>query len=179
MNEGFFDIIKKRRTIRRYKDKQVSKEIIIKIVDSARYAPSALNQQPWEFVIVEDLEKKKKIRKIYDEARHKLKLYGQDTSFVENATHIFVCADSKKVMAEMSVSLAMQNILLAATALNLGSTIMTAPVMLDESIKEIRDLLKIPENYKILALILIGYKDEEPMPREKRGLDDVLHFEGF
>ena len=177
--KNFFEVVKERRAIRKFKQKDAPTEQIERIIDSARYAPSALNQQPWEFIVVTNPEKKKKVREIYDAARAKLNLYRQDTSFVENATQIFVCADKEKVQPLLSSALAIENMLLAATALSLGSIVMTAPVSSDESVKEIRALLNVPEKFGIIALVLIGYKDEEPQINEKRALKEILHYEGF
>jgi len=179
MAKDFFLVVKERRSIRKYKDKEVSKELIEKIIDAARWAPSGLNLQPWEFVVVTDKSKKKKIRQIYADARKGLKLYEQDTVFVENAVNIFVLSDKTKLAAMPSTWLAIENILLAAAALGLGSIVMTAPVALEKHKSELRKLLNIPENFDIVAHVLVGYKDEEPEPKPRRDIKSIVHYERF
>ena len=151
----------------------------MKILDAGRKAPSAMNQQPWEFIIVKDKKLKKKIREIYNDARDKKGFYQQDTSFVEKGTQIFILSDKTKHRHIISASLAIENILLATTALGLGSIVMTALLSFEEHIKEIRKLLKVPDKFDIIALVVIGYKDEEPIAKEKRKLKDIVHYDKF
>jgi len=56
--DEFLNFISSRRTIRKYKQKEVSNELMEKIIESAKWAPSWLNQQPWEFILIKDKEKK-------------------------------------------------------------------------------------------------------------------------
>jgi len=175
----FFECIEKRISARKFKDKDIPEDILMKILDSGRKAPSAMNQQPWEFIIVKDKKLRKKIKIIYNDARDKKGFYQQDTSFVEKGTQIFVLAEKKKSKHVISASLAIENILLAATALGLGSVVMTALLSLEEHVKEIRKLLKVPEQFDIIALVVIGYKDEEPIAKDKRKLKDMVHYDKF
>lgn len=175
----FFSTIEKRKTCRKFKDKEIPEDILMKILDSGRKAPSAMNQQPWEFIIVKDKELKRKIKLIYNDARDKKGFYQQDTIFVETGTQIFVLSDKTKHRHIISASLAIENILLAATDLGLGSIVMTALLSFEEHIKEIRKLLKVPEKFDIIALVVIGYKDEEPEKKIKRRLKDMIHYDKF
>ena len=81
--EELLDFMRTRRTIRKYKQKGIPEKILEKILEAARWAPSWLNQQPWEFIIIKDPKRKKTVRKIYDDAREELGLYRQDTSFLD------------------------------------------------------------------------------------------------
>ena len=90
-----FALMRRRQSIRRFKGKPLSKKQILKIISAGVTAPSSLNSQPWKFVVLKSAAKKKRLREIYTNARVKLKLYEQDTSFVEKATPIIVvCEDS-------------------------------------------------------------------------------------
>lgn len=173
--KDFFDVLRERRSIRKFKDKEVPIEIINKIVDSARYAPSGMNKQPWEFIVIIDKDKKKQIREIYENARKEQGLYEQDCSFVEKATIIIVCNNTSLTNNLISTSLAIENMLLASTALNLGSIIMTAPLSRTKDIFKIRALCKIPLNLELAAIVLIGYADEKPVMKERKSLKDILH----
>ena len=180
MNYGeFLKFIETRRTIRKYKQKEVPTEIVEKIFEAARWAPSWLNEQPWEFILVKNPEKKKNIRKIYDDAREELGLYRQDTSFVEIAMLVLALADTEKKAPVIGASLAMQNMILAAHSLGFGANIMGTPVSTEKSKREMRKLFSIPEKYEVLALIAFGYADEKPEPKPKRENKDFVHVDKF
>lgn len=175
----FWDVLKNRQSIRAFKDKKVPMETIEKILDAARLAPSALNAQPWDFVVVTDQGIKKEIRHIYDEARKLRKLYKQDTKFVENGVVVVVCSHTESPKHVISTSLAVENLVLAATALELGSVIMTTLVSRRVDQEEIKELLKIPEVYDLIAIVVIGYADETPPPKSKRDLGEIIHVNEF
>ena len=175
----FFRIVEKRRSIRKFEDRNISENELNMILNSARLAPSAMHSQPWEFVVVKDKDIKSKIRSIYNDARDKKRFYQQDTDFVKNGTQIFVLADKTKLNYKLSAGFAIENIVLAATALNLGSIIMTALLRLDEHIKAIRELLEVPENMEIISLIVVGYGEQKAKPKERRQLKDMVHYDKF
>ena len=113
------DCIKKRRSCRKYLDKKVPDEVVLKLIDAARHAPFGgppiKNCQLWEFVIVKSKETKQKLALNYD-----------DRKFVASAPVVIaVCADKTKDKDykdyEKTCSLAVQNILLTATDLGLGA----------------------------------------------------------
>lgn len=172
------DAIKKRRSIRKFQDKEVSDEIIEKIIGAARWAPSGMNIQPWSFITIKDKEKLKKIRQLYQEGREKLKIYAQDTSFVENTSIILVCSDKTTAWAKSNCHYAIQNILLAATDLGLGSLCLGA-LMIPENIEKLRQMCSIPENIELVMPLAIGYADEAPEPTERKDIKEILHYEKF
>lgn len=116
------EAIKGRRSMRAFKNRNVSKEIVEKLVDAARYAPSAGNIQPWEFIIVRKAEIKRKLAKA-----------ALSQSFIKEATVvIIVCADEtrsshgyeargKTLYCIQDTAAAIQNILLTAHSLGLGT----------------------------------------------------------
>lgn len=169
-------VIKKRRTIRKFKDKPVSKKLVRKIINAGRHAPSGLNQQPWKFIVIDTKDIKSKIRKIYEKSREEMGIYKQDTSFVENATIIVCLGDKKKIAYLTSVALAIENILLQATALRLGCFIGTTFFGTKKAEKEIRRLLKISSYLEIIALVLVGYPDEKPKKKTLKKLGEIIHF---
>lgn len=174
-----FEAITKRRSIRSFQNYIVPDDAVDKILDAARLAPTGLNLQPWEFIVINDPERKKKVREVYDEAREKLNLYPQDTTFVEIATNIIVLGDKRKATYPVDPWFAIENMLLAATALSLGSIVMTAPVLLDEHKAKLRDLMAIPASMELIAVVLVGYPAEQPEPKEKRPLEDIKHVDMY
>ncbi len=157
--------IKTRRSIRKYKPDKIEKEIIEDIIDCARLAPTANNIQPWEFIVVDNKEIKDQLAEITD--------YGK---FIKEAPVCIVvfCKDTKYYLEDGSA--ATQNILLAANAYGLG----TCWVAGDKKpyADKIRKLLNVPEGYKLISLISMGYPAEKPSP-PKRALNEVLHWNSF
>ena len=172
----FTEVVKRRRSIRKYKNKEVSNELIEEIIDAARLAPSGMNCQPWKFIAVRDKEKLKKINYLYKSAREKLKIYAQDTSFVENITLIIVCSSKEFPWAKNDCFLAIENMILAATNLKLGSLCLGALMVEQE---ELGKMLKIPASYEIIMPIAIGYPDEQPKMPEKKDVKDIVSYEHF
>ena len=159
------ECMKTRRSVRAYLDKPVDREVIEDIIDCGRLAASAINIQPWQFIVVQDAALRKKIADITD--------YGK---FIEQAAVCVAvfCQDGKYYLEDGSA--ATQNILNAARAHGLGSCWVAgdkkeyAPVM--------ARLLGLPEDYKLISLIAIGYAASEGNP-PKKPLTEVLHWEQY
>jgi len=159
------ECMKTRRSIRAYQDKPVAKEIIEKIVDCGRLAASAINIQPWKFVAVQDSATRKRIADISD--------YGK---FIEQAAVCIAvfCQEGKYYLEDGSA--ATQNMLNAARAHGLGSCWVAgdkkdyAPV--------IRDLLGLPEDYRLVSLVAVGHAAEDRNP-QKKPLSEVLCWEKY
>lgn len=156
-------VLKERRSIRRYQKKEVPKDIIEDIIDCARFAPSAINIQPWEFIVITDKKMREKIADITD--------YGKFIKEAPVCVAVF-CKDTKYYLEDGSA--ATTYILLAAKSYGLG----TCWVAGDKKFysEKIRELLGVPKKYKLISLISIGYPDEEPQVG-KRELKEVLHWE--
>ena len=170
-----FEAIKRRRSIRAYKNIDVAKETIEKLIDAARWAPSAGNIQPWEFIIVRNPETKRKLAEA-----------ALNQTFIEEApVVIVVCADCERsgrgygsrgatLYCIQDTAAAIQNIHLAATALGLGTCWIGA--FKEEPVKK---LLKIPNGIRPVAIIPVGYPAEQPAPRPRRPLNEIVHYEIF
>jgi nitroreductase len=139
-----FEAIQKRYSCRSYLEKEIPQDSILKILEAARLAPSASNIQPWYFIVVTDKEKRKKIAKS-----------GRWASFVEQAPVVIVgCGDAKASPKwyKVDVSIAMEHMVLEATELGLGTCWIGS---FDE--KLVKELLNIPGNYEVVALLSVGY----------------------
>ncbi|MBS7625086.1 MAG: nitroreductase family protein [Candidatus Bathyarchaeia archaeon] len=170
-----FEVFKLRRSIRAFTREEVTDEEIEKILEAARWAPSAGNIQPWEFIIVRRPDIKREI------ARAAL-----NQTFIEEApVVIVVCADefrSSRVYGSRGANLyciqdtaaAIENILLAACALGLGACWVGA--FYEE---EVRQILKIPKGLRPVAIVPIGHPAERPPPPYKRPLKEIIHYESF
>lgn len=158
--------IANRHSVRKFKSSPVPKDVLEKIVDAGRLAPTARNEQPWEFIVVTDCEALKKIGGTTDTGKF----------IIDAGACIAVVCKATKYYLEDGCA-ATENILIAATALGVESCWVAgdkksyAPGMLS--------LLAVPADYKLVSLLALGYADGEPKTYVKRGLDRVLHWEKF
>jgi nitroreductase len=142
------EAIQKRYSCRKYLEKDIPKDLILKILEAARLAPSAGNIQPWFFIIVNDKEKKEIIAKS-----------GRWANFIEKAPIVIVGCGNKEASPKwykVDVSIAMEHMVLEATELGLGTCWVGS---FDE--KKVKEILKIPEKYEVVALLAIGYPTEK------------------
>jgi len=164
---SLIDYILTRRSIRRYETKDIPEEVLRQILEAGRQAPSAANRQPIRFVIVKDHEI---LKNLCD---------NLITRFVKYAPVAIVgCADVKSLLtgkwAVVDATIAMQNMVIAAWTLGVGSCWIGA--CNEERVKE---LLKIPDRWKVVALITFGYPAEQPKPRKKKPFEELFSFNSF
>ncbi|WP_175059885.1 nitroreductase family protein [Thermococcus sp. 2319x1] len=164
----FFEVLKRRRSIRRFQDKPVPREVIEKLLEAAFLSPSSYNKRPWHFIVVEDKEKLEAL------SRAKLGASGLKTAPVA----IVVTADERKsdVWVE-DASIAAEHIHLASYALGLGSFWVQIRNRMHDGTKSaeeyVRELLGIPENYRVLCIVGVGYPAENKPPHG----DEVFEWE--
>ncbi len=159
-----FKAIQKRRSIRSYTGEPIPHEDLEKIVDAGRLAPSGNNKQPWHFIVVTN---KAAIQQLSIAA---------EWSANAGAMIVVVMDTTSKYWVEDG-SAAVENMLLAATALGYGSCWLEGnAIPHEESFKE---LLNIPKPLKLLTLIPIGVPVEWPQGKQKKSLEEVLHWETF
>ncbi|MEM3726544.1 MAG: nitroreductase family protein [Candidatus Bathyarchaeia archaeon] len=170
-----FEAIKGRRSIRAFQNRDVPPETVDRLIDAARWAPSAGNIQPWEFIIVRKPETKRRLAEA-----------ALEQTFIEEApVVIVVCADEnrssrgystrgKTLYCLQDTAAAIQNIHLAAYALGLGSCWVGA-FREDEAKK----ILKTPDGVRPVAIIPVGYPAEKPQPRNRRPINQITHYESF
>ena len=170
-----FEAIEGRRSIRAFMNVEISAEVVEKLIEAARWAPSAGNIQPWEFIIVRNPELKKQLAEA-----------SLDQFFISKAPVIIVvCADEYRSSQGYGVrgstlyclqdtAAAAQNIHLAAYSLGLGTCWIGA--FREEEVKRI---IRIPAGVRPVALIPVGYAAESPSPRRRRQTSQIIHYETF
>ncbi|HHT36737.1 MAG: nitroreductase family protein [Candidatus Wallacebacter cryptica] len=162
--------IKQRRSIRKYKNQPIEPEKLDAVLEAARLAPSARNAQLWKFVVVQD-----------ESVRNQL-AEATNYKFIAEAPVVIagVSLDPERVMRcevpayAVDLAIAMTNITLAAQALGLGTCWIGG---FDQQIA--REVLGIPEKYKIVELMPLGYPEEEPPARPRKTLDEIVCYERF
>jgi len=172
----FFSLIKNRRSIRKYKKQEIEKDKIEKLIKAALLSPSSKARYPCEFIFVND---KELLAKLSQSKPH-------GSVFLANAPlGIVVTADSTKsdVWIE-DASIAATFIILAAEALGLGACwIQIRKRKYSETINSeeyIRNILSVPDNRRVLAMVGVGHSDEIKMPRQEGGLEyDKIFFNQY
>lgn len=162
------DLIKKRRSIRKYTDEPVSDADVKALLEAAMAAPSADNLQPWEFVVVQDQGLRRELAQTHPWSR----------MCSEAAVVLVVCAQQRRSSHWVEdASAATENLLLAATALNLGAVwVGVYPTSRYE--QHVRDVLGIPSGLRILCLVPVGHPAESKPPRTKYD-EGKVHFDGY
>jgi len=188
-----YEAVIKRRTIRRFKQQPVSFEVLKKIVNAGRLAPSSANLQPVEFVVVDIPELVVKVFETLMWAAY-ISPAGKPPKGQRPVAYIIVLTNKKKNVGgcEMDVAAAIENMLLVALGEGIGSCWLGSI----DRIK-LKDILKLPEHIKIDSVVALGYSDESPQVEEmkdsveywkdengvlhvpKRSLGDVLFYNEY
>jgi len=158
------EAIARRRSVRRYKPDAVSQELIEKVVDAGRRAPTARNEQPWEFVVVTDAQMRSSLAAICD--------YGK---FIKESPVCIVtfCRDTKYYLEDGCA--AIENMLVAAEALGLGTCWVAGDKK--EYASTIAEKLGVPNTHRLIGLVAMGYAADSGQATKKRPLSEVLHME--
>lgn len=166
----FYNVISGRRSIRKYKtDKKVPDEVLNRILNAARIAPSACNIQPWHFIVIKDNRIKEKLKDAY----------RQDWFWT--APVIIVGAVDSTISwkrgdgvnyAEVDLTIAMDHLILASANEGLGTCWIGA-----FSENKVKEILNIPSNIKVVAMTPLGYPAEEPKMRQRKSLEEIVHRE--
>jgi nitroreductase len=151
---NFPEIIKKRRSIRHFTSQNVEAEKIEALLHAAMYAPSAVNKQPWHFIVIDDRTVLNKIMEIHPHSK----------MFETANLGILICGDLQLQHAHgywiADCAAATENLLLAATALELGSC-WVGVYPREERMKDMKELFQLPSHVEAFALIAVGYPAEE------------------
>ncbi len=167
-----FEVISRRRSIRKYRDAEIEDDKMETLLKCAMYAPSAINEQPWHFIVVKDKDSLKELSETL--------AYGKMLS--EAAAAIVICADknlckTKEDFWVQDCSAATQNILLAATAMGIGS-VWLGIYPNEDRVKAIADYFGIPAKVVPFNVISLGYPQDDGDLKEKpeRFKKDRIHY---
>jgi len=169
MNEAdMLDMIKKRRSIRKYTGQVVTDEQIRQLLEAAMAAPSASNIQSWEFVVVRNPDLKRQLAQTHTWSH-----------MAADAAAVFVvCGDERASHHWVAdASAATQNLLLAATALGLGAVWVGIYPGADREAR-VRQALAIPEGIHVLCLVPVGHPAESK-PARTQYKESKVHYEGW
>ncbi len=164
-------IIRERRSVRRYQNKALEPQKLQKVFEAARWAPSAHNAQAWKFIVVQDPQKRQALAK----AAH-------DQSFVGQAPIVIaaVSLNPEEVMAcgvptyAVDLAIAVDHMTLQAAALDLGTCWIGA--FDQEAVKKI---LKIPRQCKVVVLLPLGYPADTQGTKTRKNLEEIISYDIF
>ena len=188
-----------RRSIRKYKDMQVDKQLITNMIDAGRVAPSAKNRQPWKYIVFSGQSKEEMLDKMeaginreenispslpnsssgIPDARNTLKIMREAPVIIlvlnTNGKSPFepVSADGRitEICDTLSIGASIQNILLKATELGLGTLWIANTCFAYRELTEYLDTKN-----QLVGAIAVGYPDESPNPRPRKSLDEIIEF---
>jgi len=163
---SLIEVVLSRRSIRRYEQKEIPRDVLDKILEAGRQAPSAANKQPWHFIVLTDSKIKRELSK------------GLFNRFIKDAPVTVVgCAHKDLIAGKWSIvstTIALQNMVIAAWAMGIGSCWIG-----DFKEEKVKRLLSIPENWNVGALVSFGYPAEKPHSRKKKSMEEIVGFNKF
>jgi len=163
------EAIRTRRSIRKYdRARDVENEKLLTCLEAARWAPSASNKQPWHFIVVRNKEKREELAKLHP--------YGK--FMAESPVVVVVLGDPQKHQKYFKCDppIATQNFLLAAHAQGLGACWMG---VIDSTFEDqMKKLLNVPENLRIVCTVSVGYPAEAPQ-KTRQSLEELVSYEGY
>lgn len=161
------DLILKRRSVRRYAKKRVAEEVLSKVLEAGRQAPSADNVQPWHFIVLKDSSIREKM------SRGRYNSFVKDSAFTIVGCGYVGDVDGRR-WSTIDTTIALQNMVIAAWVQGVGSCWIG-----DFQEEEAKKLLGIPEDWKIVALVSFGYPTDQPRERQKKPLEEIIGYNKF
>lgn len=201
--DSLLELVKKRRSVRRFKQEPIPDEYVDKIIEAARWAPSAANSQPWEFIVIKKQELRDRIIELINENNnlsHKMEIAREPElrfrwaapGYVRAPVFIILCGDTRTKDAyplsatlqqgdshfTSSLTSAFLYMTLAVTTLGLGAQWVSA--IATPYVQSLtKDLLKVPKELKFYDMMAVGYPDMEPKVRLVRAKEEMVHYDYY
>jgi coenzyme F420-0:L-glutamate ligase / coenzyme F420-1:gamma-L-glutamate ligase len=200
--EQILALVQSRRSVRKFSQRAVKRESLVRVLEAARWAPSNHNRQPWRFVVLEDRSQIVRLAEIVGaELSGRLKSlpavasgYGSEfagyATFFAGAPVLIVVLHKRPVRFStallkdidqpelvsgepLSSAMAVQNLLLATHALGLGGCVLTAPLIVREVVV---GELNLPAGYDLTCLVALGHPDETPAQPRRKSIEQIAEF---
>lgn len=193
------DVFRARRSIRRYDAREVPHDVLFRLIEAARWAPSAHNSQPWRFVILQKMEAKLRLAKAMASAwlkdlissrmskkeAEKLVQRNSIERYTKSPVVILACLDrsalkddsrEEYLMGVQSLAAALENLLLATSMEGLGACWTCGPLYCQD---DVREALGLPRGWEPQAAITLGYPKELPKPKKRKSIGEIAFDEGL
>jgi nitroreductase len=168
----FNQVISKRFSVRSFTSQEIDQNCILEILKAARLAPSAVNFQPWHFIVITGKENLTELQQVYPR-----------NWFREAPVCIVVCSDhsqswkrksDEKDFADVDAAIVIDHLILKATDLGLGTC-----WVCNFDVEIARKNLQIPDHIEPIALIPLGYTTTEAPPKSRKPLSEMVHWQKF
>ncbi len=196
------ELLRSRRSVRRFANRAVSRDDVVCLLEAARWAPSNHNRQPWRFIVLEDktqiaelaetvsqgLSRKSDLlpagaAAYFGELMHYATFFSQAPVLIV-ASHKRPVSVSGPILAglknpelvsgePLSVAMAVQNLLLAAHTLKLGTCVLTGPLLVQDAVAQAVDL---PAGHDLTCLVAVGHPAESPPPPRRKAIEQIAEF---
>ena len=178
---ALLELIKHRKSIRGFINRPVEREKIMLCLEAARLAPSACNSQPWKFIVVDDPKLKNRLCKAAFGGIYSFNSFCQTAPVM-----VVVVSEKSKFLARIGgffrgtkyylidIGIAVEHLVLEAEDLGLGTCWVGG-----FSQEEARDILKVPENYRIVTILPLGFPRQTGKPKVRKSLDEIVCYETF
>lgn len=172
MKMSLDEIIKNRFSVRKFKSKTVEQEKLLQVLEAGRLAPSAVNFQPWHFIVILETANLQKIQAVYPREW-----------FKTAPVVIIACSDhsqswkrgyDQKDSADIDISIAVDHLILKATELELGTC-----WVCNFDRKRCSEEFQIPPHIEPVVLIPLGYPDCQAPEKKRKNLNEIVHWENF
>ena len=200
--EELLNLIRSRRSIRRFLDRPVSRADLMRLFEAASWAPSNHNRQPWRFLVIEDRLQiagladavgralSVKMKSLPESASAYVGEFVHYATFFSNAPVLLVVLHKQPVSVSapvlvglknpdlvsgepLSVAMAVQNLLLAAQTLGLGTCVLTGPLLVQDALIE---ALALPAGHDLTCLVAVGHPAESPPPPQRKTIEQIAEF---
>lgn len=179
---SFIDLIKKRRSIRKFADTKVDRALVEKCLEAARLSPSACNAQPWKFIVVDNPELKEKV------AHESYGIFDSFNKFTHQAPVMVVVVTEKANLTSqmgalikkiqypfIDIGIAAEHFCLQAAELGLGTCMIG---WFNE--KPLKEILSIPKSKKVVLMIALGYPAvEKEVEKKRKPMDEMSSFDSY
>ena len=165
----FFDLIEQRYSVRGYRTDPVEDEVLQKLLEAARLAPTAANRQPFQLIVIRTASREAELRRVYDREW-----------FVQAPVVVCACALPSAAWvrrddmnySDVDVTIVMDHLILAATELGLGTCWIGA---FDPAAA--REVLGLPDGVEPIAFTPLGYPSDKPRPKKRKALSELIRYE--
>lgn len=167
MKNEVIEAMMTRRTIRKYKPETVEPKVLEKIIECGINAPSALNKQSWEIRVVNNLDMLENIKEALVAANPDSDPAEVRDCFRQARTVLFIANDTTFSFSPIDCGIFVQNIMLSAYSLGVGSVCLGRPIPFLKNCPEVLSKLDFSEGYRPVICVGLGYPDETPIPKPR------------
>ncbi len=166
------EIISHRFSVRKYKNQKIEHEKLFQVLEAGRLAPSAVNYQPWHFIVFQNAENLEKIYSVYN--REWIKSAPAIILICSNHSKSWKRKSDEKDFADVDIAIATDHMTLQATELGLGTC-----WVCNFDAPKCAELFDLPEHIEPAVILPIGYPDIDPPEKKRKHLEEIVYWEHF